>query len=343
VLRVHFTPEDMGRVRMAGEPDPMWETVFSVFRISRPGQTPIFGPWREQVVRTYRRADLDILLQLVRGPYYPDFLTPAEGALGLPYAIEALLSTPAHRLRQDMTELARLGEPTPSWMRRLAEGDRPVLERVAAALRSHHEVAVAPYWSQAQAHVEADRSRRARALLDHGTEGLLESFRPMMRWNSPVLEVDTPFEQTIELGGRGLTLVPSYFSWGAPDVLRDPLLPPVLVYPVERDPASFWAQSPAANGGSVAALIGQTRTSVLESIRDGSTTSELARRVGVSAASVSQHTSVLREARLIHTSRVGKAVLHTITPLGAALLGDRPDPRPSDPPAAGRPEPRPLA
>ncbi|MFF5292993.1 ArsR/SmtB family transcription factor [Paractinoplanes globisporus] len=321
---------------MAGEPDPMWETVFSVFRLMRPGQTPIFGPWREQVVRNSRRSDLDILLPLVRGAYYPDFLTPAEGRLGLPYAIEALLSTPATRLRQDMTELARLGEPTPWWMRRLAEGDRPVLERVAGAMRSHYEVAVAPYWSEAQAHVEADRARRARALLDQGAEGLLESFRPMMQWSSPVLEVDTPFEQTIELGGRGLILVPSYFSWGAPDVLRDPLLPPVLVYPVERDPAAFWAAGPAANGGSVAALIGQTRTSVLESIGDGSTTSELARRVGVSAASVSQHTAVLREARLIHTSRAGKAVLHTITPLGAALLGDRPVPAPS---AAQAPSP----
>src|SRR6185369_12856538 len=131
-------------------------------------------------------------------------------------------------------------------------------------------------------------------------------------------------EQTIELDGRGLILIPSYFAWGAPDVLRDPALPPVLVYPIERDPALFRAASPAANGGSVAALIGQTRTSVLESIGDGSTTSELARRVGVSAASVSQHTAVLREARLIQTSRVGTAVLHTITPLGAALLGDRP-------------------
>ena len=328
MLRVHFTPDDIGRVRMAAEPDPMWETVFTLFRLTRPGQTPIFGPWREQVVRATRRADLDILLPLVRGPYYPDFLTPAEGALGLPYGIEALLATPGKRLRQDMTELARLGEPMPSWMRRLAEGDRDVLERVAAAMRSHHEVAVAPYWPDARAHVEADRSRRARALLDHGVEGLLDSFRPMMRWSSPVLEVETPFEQTIELDGRGLILVPSYFSWGNPDVLRDPALPPVLVYPVERDPSAFSAASPAANGGSVAALIGQTRTSVLESIGDGSTTSELARRVGVSAASVSQHTAVLREARLIHTSRVGKAVLHTITPLGAALLGERPAPIP---------------
>src|SRR5213596_245445 len=47
VLRIHFTPEDIGRVRIANEPDPMWETVFSVFRLRRPGPVPIFGRWRE--------------------------------------------------------------------------------------------------------------------------------------------------------------------------------------------------------------------------------------------------------------------------------------------------------
>jgi DNA-binding transcriptional ArsR family regulator len=322
VLRIIFTPEDIGRVRIAGDPDPMWETVFSVFRLQRPGPAPIYGSWREHAIRAARRTDLDLLLPLIRGRYYPDFLTPAEGRQGMAHGIEALLSTPKARLKQDMVELSRLGEPTPSWMRRLAEGERPVLERLAGAVHSHYRAVVEPFWAEAQAHVEADRSRRARALLDHGYEGLLDSFRPTMQWNSPVLEVDTPFEQTVKLDGRGLWLVPSYFSWGQPDVLRDPSLPPVLVYPVPRDPALIAGQHLSA--AAVSALIGATRTSVLESIGDGSTTSELARRVGVSAASVSQHTAVLREARLIHTSRVGKAVLHTITPLGAALLGDHP-------------------
>jgi DNA-binding transcriptional ArsR family regulator len=57
---------------------------------------------------------------------------------------------------------------------------------------------------------------------------------------------------------------------------------------------------------------------------------QLARRVGVSAASVSQHTAVLREAGLIHTSRIGKAVLHTMTPLGTALLNESPGRSPDD-------------
>lgn len=320
MLRIHFTPEDIGRVRLAADPDPMWETVFSVFRLRRPGPRTIFGRWHEHAVRATRRADLDVLLPLVRGAYYPDFLTPAEGALGLPAALEALKSTPVSRLRRDMAELARADGPAPSWMRGLADGDPALLERLAAAIRVQYESVVAPFWDEARAQVEAERARRARILLDHGCEGLLDSFRPMMRWKSPVLEVDFPFERSLRLRGRGLLLVPSYLSWRHPDVLRDTSLPPVLVYPVERDHTLPGGRSDPA-GVSVVALIGRTRTSVLESIGDGSTTTELARRTGVSAASISQHTAVLREARLIRTSRVGKAVLHTVTPLGVALLG----------------------
>ncbi|GAB3901779.1 hypothetical protein GCM10029964_091090 [Kibdelosporangium lantanae] len=201
----------------------------------------------------------------------------------------------------------------------LADGERESLDHLAAAIRSHHRTVVAPIWHTIRAHVEADRSKRVRALLEGGCEGLLRSFLPMMRWQPPVLEIDdVPFEQTLQLEGRGLLLVPSFLSWQTPDVLYDVSLPPVLVYPMEHD-LTLSVRNKTGNA-SVAALIGFTRAAVLESIGNGRTTSELARHVGTSASSISQHTAVLREAGLIHTSRVGKAVLHTITPLGVALL-----------------------
>jgi DNA-binding transcriptional ArsR family regulator len=50
------------------------------------------------------------------------------------------------------------------------------------------------------------------------------------------------------------------------------------------------------------------------------TTGELARELGVSAATVSAHTRTLRGAGLIVTARAGKAVLHSCTPLGDRLL-----------------------
>jgi DNA-binding transcriptional ArsR family regulator len=267
-----------------------------------------------------RRADLDMLLPLVPGGYYPDFLTPTDGALGLDAGIDALLATPRSRLRGDLEILAEKRVPLPSWAGRLAAGERPTLDRLAGAISAHYRSVVAPIWHEAQAHVDADRARRARAYLDGGCDGLLRSYLPMMRWQPPVLEVNvaTLHEQDLHLDGRGLQLQPAFLSLHTPDVLRNCALPPVLVYPVEHDLA-LSARSRATDA-SLAALIGPTRAAVLESVEGGRTTSELARRVGVSAASISQHTTVLREAGLIHTSRAGKAVVHTITPLGTALL-----------------------
>ncbi|ONI49901.1 Helix-turn-helix domain protein [Streptomyces sp. IB2014 011-1] len=91
-------------------------------------------------------------------------------------------------------------------------------------------------------------------------------------------------------------------------------------------------REPLAHGGpaeqgdpdpSLASLLGRTRAAALLATRVGCTTTELARRLGVSAAAASQHTRVLRDADLITTTRRGGAVLHLITPLGTALLKAR--------------------
>ncbi len=322
MLRIHFTADDIAKVRVAAHPDPVWETVLSLFRLRFSDAPLIFGTWRDQAVRRSRRSTLERLMPLAPGGYYPDFLTPAEGGQGLDAGMEALLSTPRRRLRGDMELLAAQRGSLSPWLGLLGEGDPRTLEELAHAIRSHHQTVVAPYWTEVRAHIDADRAKRARAFLDGGCEGLLNSYRPMMRWDPPVLKVDVPFEQDLHLEGRGLLLQPSFLSWNAPDVLKDTSLPPVLVYPIEHDLA-LSARTRAADA-SLAALVGPTRAAVLDAIEGGCNTTELARRVGVSAGSISQHTGVLREAGLIRTGRIGKAVVHTLTPLGSALLDPAP-------------------
>lgn len=309
--------EDLGRVRVQSQPDPMWETVCSIYRMRDQNLPLEFRQWRRDAARNCSRDELATLGTLIPGGYFPDFLTPSEGALGLDEGIEALLSTPRSRLREEVGMLAATSA-LPTWCRQLADGDRQAVQRLADAIRGHFRSTIEPYWQQARAHIDADRARRARAFLDGGTEGLLGSYLPLMRWEWPVLSIDVPYDQDIRLQGRGLLLVPSFMSVSTPDFLLDNTLPQVLVYPVEHSLAiSAAALAPYM---SLAPLIGDTRTAVLETIGQGSSTTELARRVGVSAASISQHTAVLRNAGLIRTNRVGKAVLHTLTPLGNALL-----------------------
>ncbi|MGW1712875.1 ArsR/SmtB family transcription factor [Streptomyces sp. NPDC002156] len=55
----------------------------------------------------------------------------------------------------------------------------------------------------------------------------------------------------------------------------------------------------------------------------GITTTDLAQRTGISPATVSHHTTVLRDAGLITTHRNGTNAHHLPTPLGAQLVNSR--------------------
>ncbi|WP_222853349.1 MarR family transcriptional regulator [Fodinicola acaciae] len=222
----------------------------------------------------------------------------------------------AERIRQEFAVLASSHRLSPA-ARSLADGDRDTLRQLGEALTVSYEALVRPFTSHIQARLDGDRGLRACALLDGGVDALLSSLRPTMQWHSPVLEASFPSEQDLHLRGRGLVLVPSYFCWDKPVTLADPDLPPVLVYPAAYDPPD--AEAPEAALGN---LIGTTRATVLRAIGagGGTTTTELARSTGMSPASTSEHTKVLREAGLVTSIRNGNSVLHATTPLGRGLL-----------------------
>jgi DNA-binding transcriptional ArsR family regulator len=318
LLRIHFTPADLTKVRIASQPDPLWETVLSLWRFRLPDLPLVYQQWRREAMPRVDRRMLESLLPLLPGGYFPDFLNPAEAAQGFEAGIEAIQSTPKTRLRAEMDLLATTTSArlTP-WLSALRAGEVSALQHLGVAMRSYHESAISPHWSRVQAHIDADRATRSRAFLDGGFEALVDSYRPLMQWRPPVLEVRFSADSDLYLNGRGLLLVPSYFCWNTADSLANPELPPVLVYPVQHDLALGGC---ARGNDSLAALLGATRAAILGTIDHGRSTGELARRVGVSAAAISQHTTVLRDANLIRTTRVGKAVVHTLTPLGSRIL-----------------------
>ncbi|WP_248864872.1 helix-turn-helix domain-containing protein [Streptomyces halobius] len=59
----------------------------------------------------------------------------------------------------------------------------------------------------------------------------------------------------------------------------------------------------------------------MECLRETGSTGEIARRLKISNPSVSQHIGVLRRAGLVATERRHNASVHTLTPLGEAVLG----------------------
>ncbi|WP_084957911.1 ArsR/SmtB family transcription factor [Thermoactinospora rubra] len=335
MLRIHFTSEDLARTRIAKTADPLWEIALSMYRLAGRRGGSAFAAWRSRTRHDLARTGNTATVRRVLAPlfpsassYFPDFLTPPDGTAGLEAGVEAVLSTPRRLLRRELDKLAaRTG--TPSWAWGLADGRRDAFHDLRNGLLTYFGTVIAPYWSDIQGMVDADRAVRGRAFLEGGADGMLAAFRPIMRWEPPVLSMDHPVDRDVHLGGRGLVLIPSYFCVGAPVPLADPELPQVLVYPIRRDrPLAVPKQAPASPA-PVARLLGPTRAAILRATVEGATTGELARRQGIHASGVSQHIQVLREAGLIVSRRMGAHVMHTITPLGAALLAGTTDGTPA--------------
>ncbi|GAB7051002.1 ArsR/SmtB family transcription factor [Catenuloplanes indicus] len=317
MLRIHFTTDDLARVRLAPGPDPLWETLLSAHTLGSRAAGGIFGDWARWA-RPRLPADARLLFQLAPPVgYSADFLTPAGGSVRLDDGIDTVLHTQRHRLRTDLAQLA--GRPgSAEAVRLLADGGAAALARLGASMRGYFHATLAPIWRTIEDDVAADRAVRGRALLDGGVERLLPSIFPGARWESPVLLMPYPADRDLHLDGRGLLLVPSYFCHGLPISLLDPALPPVLVYPVTRAPALPAGDSPRRLDD----LIGATRAEVLRRLAagHGQSTTDLAHRLGASLPSVSEHLTVLRHAGLASTRREGRRSLHSITPLGRQML-----------------------
>jgi DNA-binding transcriptional ArsR family regulator len=332
VLRIHFTATDLARTRVAPTLGPLAETLLATRLLQHDDSDPFHG-WRQQA-RRHTPLHTSPLGWLYGGNgYLPDLFTIVGRVDSLDKGLDALLAAPASLLRGELDILADQ-RPLPAAAQVLATGDRAARIELIAAIRQVHDAAIGPRWGRLRAYLDATDAGYGRLLASGGVERLLAGIHPLARWQPPVLEIGSPHRsRDVSLRGRGLVLIPSVFCWPAPMAffsLADQAAPFLLLVPAVRDLADFAAALTAGErqARALVALLGRTRAAVLEAVADGCTTSELARRVGVSLAAASQHAQVLRDSGLLVTRRAGKSVHHNLTGLGVALLNAAsPDPR----------------
>ncbi|MFD0068880.1 ArsR/SmtB family transcription factor [Streptomyces sp. NPDC127574] len=325
MLRLHFTEDDLRRVRVSRGPDPLWEIVCSICRLKTGDGRAEFGVWRDAARDRIRRDErLRVALSPLRGlvpshGYIPDLLTP-EVSGDFAAGLDAIGATPARVVADPVGRLnaaqARLRGPVGG-----SRVDSVDLVRVVRALRTYFDTLLRPHLSRVRGQVGVDVGLRSESLLGGGVQGLLESLAPYARWRDPVLEVDYPVSRDVFLGGRGLLLVPSFFCWRRPTALADPDLTPTLVYPVAK-PAWHLARD---GGRGASRLLGRTRAAILQALagRDscgGRTSTDIARVVGIAQSSLTYQMSALRDGGLVSSRRCGKYVVHAVTPLGLRVL-----------------------
>lgn len=323
MLRIHFTSDDLARVRIAAGPDPMWETLLSGHLINELHEVRTFGVWRSRVVADLPRLALPYLYLTPPRGYSPDFLTPSDGTADFAEGLDRVLFTHRDRLR---TDIDRLGEQkaVSTWASDLRDGLSKAVDGLGATMAAYHAHAIEPYWTRIRAAVDADLMVRARLLATSGVEGVLSSLHSTITWDAPVLTIGNPtIDRDLHLAGRGLRLVPSYFCSGKPMTFADPELEPVLLFPIERS-VSLVGVPGADPQAPLARLLGRTRAAALRALVRPTTTSGLARRLGASLASASEHATVLRRAGLIRSTRSGNQTSHELTALGHGLLSGTP-------------------
>lgn len=283
--RIHFDAADFARTRLRPTVGPLVETAFAAGLLSRSVGAP-YARWRSQVTKRLPRWSSP----------------PGQGGGVLD---PELLIEQAERYGEDAGAVDRPSELPEVW-----------------------QAAVAPYWDQLRAYLEAECEARGRIVMAGGVEQLLATLHPRTIWRSPVLEIPGGPDEDIHLDGRGLVLIPSVFLNHRPGRLMAGTAEngqAVLAFAAPPDPAraaALW-EEPDGREQSLGALVGQTRAAALRVLRATCTTSQLADQLGISAAGASQHTAVLRETGLITTRRIRNTVLHTVTPLGVALLDGR--------------------
>lgn len=311
MLRVHLTAEDLLRTRFASQPAPLIELAHAVAALQR--QDPVLGSWRRSAAARFPTAARPLLGLIPRSATGPLFLDPVS--TGLAAGLDLVQQAPARLVRHELRRV--LGSrPVPAWPRLLAAGDRETWRDLDRALRLAHDHLLCDAWPRVCSGFRAELAWRSRLIAELGVQAALSTLHPRISWSGTVLQIDAARELDVYPRGAGLTLLPSVLWTGRPMITDHPDGSTVVVYPALTPLPLIDAAAPDPLGE----LLGQTRAHVLRLAFRERTTTELARELGASAATVSGHTKTLRAAGLIVTARAGKAVLHSVTPLGDRLL-----------------------
>jgi DNA-binding transcriptional ArsR family regulator len=333
VFRVHFTAADIARTRIAPPPGPLAEVVFSLDALHRRGADLLLDGWRRQMPDRVDRTTRMLTELMPRAGAF-DLISLAGPAPAFEEAIDRFRAAPRSAVQAELEGgVALMKASPPRWAGGLLDRDGATRSELAAALRRYFRVAVAPYWRGIRSLLEAERRRLARLVGEHGVETLLGNLHPSMRWQPPVLHIQsaTIGDHDCHLQGRGLAIVPSLFCPAGYPVCRDTTqdsAPFVLFFPAVADPFALrtvWSAGAVHTDASLVALLGKTRARVLQSLGDGTcSTTDLARRAGVAVSSASEHATVLRRAGLVDSRRHRSTVFHGLTALGLGVLDATP-------------------
>jgi DNA-binding MarR family transcriptional regulator len=311
MIRIFLTAEDLLRTRFASHPAPLIEVGHALAAMHR--QEPSWGGWQRRAAASLPREARPLLELIPPTATGPLFLDPVSTSLA--EGLDLVRRAPDAFVTAELQRTSGTSRP-PSWVRLLAARDQESWRDLERALWLAYHHLLADDWPRVWSGFRSEITWRGRLIAEQGVRAALSALHPAISWDGSVLQIDTPRNLDFSPDGAGLTLLPSVLWTGGPQVGGHPDGSVVIVYPA-LTPLPLLEDAPADPLGG---LLGRTRAAILLLAQADRTTTELAGELGISAASVSGHTKALRAAGLIVTTRAGKSVVHSLTPLGGRLL-----------------------
>ena len=245
-VSVHFVleAEDLGRLRFAFS--PMWETIMSLRVFQDPALGALHLPWihetRQQFQLRAPSPHLTLVMRLVHAQQYmPDFLTPPPTTPFPDFEkeLEAVRSTPAALIRRDLHRTFPNPQSRPDLVQAMMDDPAAHLDPLVLALHGYWQQQLAPHWPRIRLMLEDDVTVRGQTLALGGPPVLFSGLHASLTFQNLVLTRQSKSEQTVQVGGRGLVLVPSLFCWLQVLAVRDPPWQPTIIYPA-RGVANLW-------------------------------------------------------------------------------------------------------
>ncbi|MFF9915771.1 DUF5937 family protein [Streptomyces sp. NPDC013457] len=324
MLSYRLGVDDLADMRFACS--PLLETATSLWALRQPEKYVLHLPWVRRtrtVLDASTSLDRALLGELVvnGSGWLPDFITPRPDS-PLPDVGEELSRVRATTPEKALADVraAYAHRPLPPRLAELADDPVRLRDAIAETVENYWQLAVAPHWPRMRAVLEADMLHRARALARDGAAALLTSLDPTSVWREGELSMNVhrDLHLSTAVAGRGLWLVPTLFARHAISPVG-PDEPPTISYPA-RGVATLWETGAPRPEGALASLVGRRKAELLVLLDGPASTTELARRTGVTASAVSHHLAVLFTTGLVSRARVGRAVLYARTELGDRLM-----------------------
>jgi DNA-binding transcriptional ArsR family regulator len=321
-IRIHLEADDLAEIRFAFS--PMWELGMSVKKaLDDPAKHALHMPWVAEARAALDGHDVSLLLDLIPGGpgWVPDFLTPPPDT---PFPefddeLERVVSTPAETVREELTKLRLEHGDLATGAEQMAADPGRWLPELGEQMRRYWTLTLERHWPRIRALHEGDVMYRARRLALGGAEALFEDLHPSVSWHDGMVVLDKVYEAEVRPGGEGLLLIPVVFDWPGVATLFGEGWQTTLSYS-PRGIADLWEPGPAQPTGAMDELIGGTRAAILRALDVPMTTTELAARLHLTPAAVSQQLGLLRRAGAVEAHRQGRGVYSTLTPAGIRLL-----------------------